>query len=99
MVKHIIIWKLKSDLSAEERKVAAETAKAKLESLNGQIPGMTSLSVNILPLDSSTGDMMLDSAFVDNESLCGYQKNPLHLAQAAYVRSVVESRSCFDFEV
>lgn len=97
MVKHIILWKLKSEFTAEQVAEAKAEAKKRLENLNGKIPGMLSLSVIIDGCDSSNADMMLDSAFVDEAALAGYQVNPLHQQAAGYVRSVVENRLCLDY--
>ena len=36
MVKHIIIWTLKSELSAEERQLVKKRIKEKLEGLKGR---------------------------------------------------------------
>ena len=94
MVKHIILWKLSDTAPAE----AKAEVKARLEALNGKIPGMISLAVHIDGLASSNADMMLDSVFADEESLKGYQTNPLHVEAATYVRSVVAQRLCLDFE-
>ncbi len=97
MVKHMIIWKLKSEFSEEEKITARAEAKRRLESLNGKINGMIDLKVITSPLPSSNGDMMLDSTFENTEALAGYQSNPLHLEAAGFVRSVVEARLCLDF--
>ncbi len=97
MVKHIILWKLKSTLTDEEKTAAKAEAKRRLEALNGKIDGMISLHVETEGLPSSNADMMLDSAFDTEEALAGYQVNPLHLEAAGYVRSVVEARLCLDF--
>ena len=99
MINHIILWKLRSSFTQEERDAAKAEAKARLESLNGKIPGLLSLTVHTDGLSSSTADMMLDSRFTDTDALSGYQKNPLHLEAAGFVRSVVETRLCLDFEV
>ena len=58
---------------------------------------MISIKVHIDRLSTSTGDMMLESYFEDEAALAGYQKNPLHLEAATYVRSVVAERLCLDF--
>ncbi len=97
MVKHIILWKLKDSFTADEKAAAKAEAKARLENLNGKIPGMISLSVIIDGCDSSNADMMLDSTFDDEAALAGYQVNPLHQEAAGFVRSVVENRLCLDF--
>ena len=96
MVKHIIIWNFKDELSAEERADYAAKIKAGLEGLKGVIDGLTDIKVYTEALPSSNGDLMLDSTFVSKEALAGYQTNPEHLKVAAVVRSVTAHRSCFD---
>ena len=97
MVKHFIIWKLKDTFTEEEKAAARREAKRRLESLDGKIEGMISIKVHIDRLPTSTGDMMLESYFEDEAALAGYQKNPLHIEAATYVRSVVAERLCLDF--
>ena len=97
MVRHIILWKLKESFTDEEKAAARAEAKRRLESLNGQIEGLVSLTVVTDRLPSSNADMMLDSTFEDADALAGYQVNPKHLEAAGYVRSVVEARLCLDF--
>lgn len=98
MVKHILAWKLKPELSAEEKAAAKAKAKKELEALAGKIPGLITIKVITEPMASSTGDMLLYSEFENAEALAGYQVNPLHVAAATYVRSVVCDRACADFE-
>ncbi len=98
MVKHIIIWTFKSELTDGEKRAAAEKIKASLEGLSGKIQGMTGIKVNIDLLPSSTGDIILDTEFTDESALEAYQVNPDHLAAAAYVRSVVSDRKCADYK-
>ena len=99
MVKHVIIWNFKEELTADERKIAAVKIKEGIEGLMGKIDGLTDIKVYINPLASSSGDLILDSTFVDEDALKGYQIHPEHVAVATYVRSQVGSRACFDYEV
>ena len=99
MVKHVIIWNFKEELTGDEKKVAAEKIKEGIEGLLGKIDGLTDIKVYINPLASSSGDLILDSTFVDEEALKGYQVHPEHVAVATYVRSQVGSRACFDYEI
>ena len=99
MVKHIILWKLREDLSDGEKAKIKQNAKAGLESLNGKIEGLLKIKVNIDPLETSNCDMMLDSEFASFEALKGYAKNPEHNKIAdTFVRPFTASRSCIDFE-
>lgn len=100
MVKHVIIWKLKDEYSFAEKQNIKANAKLHLESLVGKINGLVALNVQISGLLTSTGDMMLDSTFVDFAALQAYSKAPQHVAVAdTYVRPYTAVRSCFDYEI
>ena len=100
MVKHVILWKLKEEYSAEEKEVIKAGIKEGLEGLAGKIPGLLEIKVFTEGLPSSNVDLMLDSAFVDEASLKGYAVHPEHVAVAdGKVRPYTAQRSCLDFEV
>ncbi len=99
MVKHIIIWSFKDEYSDVQKSEFAKNIKEGLEGLMGKIDGLVEIKVNITPLASANGDLMLDSTFVNEDALKVYQTNPDHLAVANYVRSVVDTRKCFDYEL
>lgn len=100
MVKHIILWQLKDEFSAEEKEQIKAGVKEGLEGLAGKIPGLLEIKVNTNGLASSNADMMLDSSFVDEAALKGYAVHPEHVAVAnGKVRPYTKSRSCLDFEV
>jgi len=100
MVKHIILWQLKDEYSQEQKAEIKAEIKASLESLKGQIPGLLEIQVQITGLASSNADMMLDSAFVDEDALKGYAVHPAHVKVAnEKVRPFTKTRSCLDFEV
>ena len=56
MVKHVILWQLKDELSAEEKSAVKAGIKEGLESLSGKIPGLVDIHVNIDALPSSNAD-------------------------------------------
>ena len=100
MVKHIILWTLKDELSESEKKEAKMGIKTGLEGLKGQIPGLVDIKVNAEGLPTSTADVMLDSTFDNAEALASYSKHPLHVAVAdKNVRPYTKLRSCLDFEI
>lgn len=100
MVKHVILWTLKEEYSADEKQKIKEEIKAGLEGLKGQIPGLIEIKVNINGLASSNADLMLDSSFESEESLKGYAVHPAHVAVAdGKVRPFTASRVCLDYEV
>ena len=89
MVKHIILWQLKEDITDKES--VKKGIKENLESLVGKVPGLLKVNVVIDGLDCE-----LDS----EESLKGYQKHPEHVAVAdTYVRPYTAVRVCMDYSV
>lgn len=100
MVKHIILWTLKEELSDEEKVSVKAEIRAGLEGLAGKIPGLLEIKVYTEGLPSSNADLMLDSSFVDEAALKGYAVHPEHVAVAdRKVRPFTAVRSCLDFEV
>lgn len=101
MVKHIILWKLRSELSEQEKREKALAIKQGLEGLKGQVPGLLDIHVQINGrLETSNADIMLDSTLESFEALKGYAVHPAHLAVAnGVVRPNTETRTCLDFEV
>lgn len=101
MVKHIILWKLRSEMSASEKQEAAQAIKEGLESLQGQVPGLVDIHVQIDGrLESSNADIMLDSTLESEEALKGYAVHPAHVAVAnGVVRPNTELRTCLDYEI
>jgi len=100
MVKHIILWQLKDEFSAEEKVEIKVGIKAGLEGLAGKIPGLLEIKVQTEGLASSNADVMLDSSFESEEALKGYAVHPKHVEVAdTNVRPYTKTRMCLDFEV
>jgi len=100
MVKHVILWKLKEEITgAAKEKVLCEM-KENLEALVGKVPGLLRLEIVIKPMAGSNADVMLDSELESEAALSGYQSHPDHVAVAnTYVRPFTEVRLCMDYEV
>lgn len=100
MVKHIILWQLKDEFSAEEKETIKAGIKSGLEGLVGQVPGLLEVTVNINGLASSNAEVMLDSTLENEEALKGYAVHPAHVAVAdTKVRPYTKTRMCLDFEI
>ena len=99
MVKHIILWQLKDELTGAEKEAVKAGIKEGLEGLLGQIPGLLDIRVQTECLASSNVDVMLDSTFVDENALKVYASHPAHVKVADNrVRPFTKTRSCIDFE-
>lgn len=101
MVKHIILWTLKDSLSEEEKIQIKKSIKEGLESLQGVVPGLIDIKVQIDGrLASSNADLMLDCTLESEEALKGYAVHPAHVAISnSRVRPFTEIRSCLDFTI
>ena len=101
MVKHVILWQLKDELTAEEKVTVKAEMKDALEGLAGKIPGLLDVKVYIEGLESSkNAEVMLDTTFTDEEALKSYAVHPEHVAVAdGKVRPFTKYRACLDFEI
>ncbi len=98
MIKHIILWQLKDELSEEEKVQVRAGIKEGLEGLLGKIPGLTEIYVQTDFLPSSNADVMLDSTFESEEALKAYAVHPEHVKVAdEKVRPYTKNRVCMDF--
>lgn len=100
MVRHVILWKLNDELTAEEKETVKKGIKEGLEGLMGKVPGLVEIHVNIDGrLETSNADVMLDSVLESPEALKGYAQHPDHLAVAdGKVRPYTVQRVCLDYE-
>lgn len=100
MVKHIVVWKLRDDLLEDEVKAVKIAFKEGIESLRGQIPGLTNLRVHIDAIaESSNADILLYSTFASKDALAACLLNPSFLAiKNMKIQPFVTKRVCIDFE-
>lgn len=98
MVHHIVCWNFKEELTEEERILAGNTIKEKLESIKDCVEGVISIQVKINELPSSNKDIALISGFETLEALNAYQVSPEHVEAGKYIKSVVCDRVCFDYQ-
>lgn len=101
MVKHIILWTLKPELSETEKENVKKGIKEGLEGLIGTVPGLIEVKVNIDGrLESSNCDVMLDSTLESEEALKAYAVHPAHVAVAdTKVRPYTAQRTCIDYTI
>lgn len=100
MVKHIVLWSLKDELSTEEKAARAAIIKERLEALRGVVPGLLELTVHCHLLPASNADLMLDSLLESPQALEGYSAHPAHQKAAdECVRPFIKNRLCADCEV
>lgn len=100
MVKHVILWTIKDEFSAEEKIEIKKGIKEGLESLKGKIPGLIEIKVITEGLASSNAEVMLDSTFESEDALKGYSKHIEHVTVAdEKVRPYTATRTCIDYVI
>ena len=100
MVKHVILWKLKEEITGDAKEKVLREMKENLEALVGKVPGLVELKIVTESFASSNADVMLDSTLEGEGALKGYQSHPDHVAVAnTYVRPFTEVRLCMDYEI
>ena len=100
MIKHVILWQLKDELTTEEKSAVTAGIKEGLEALIGRIPGLLEIRVQSKGLPSSNADLMLDSTFESEAALKAYATHPAHVEVAdGKVRPFTKTRLCLDFEM
>lgn len=93
MVKHIVMWKLRAKADAAE-------IKARLEALEGKIPGLISVEVGIDFLESEqSADVVLVTELESREALSAYQAHPEHVAVIPLVKGAAIARTVVDYEL
>lgn len=96
MVKHIILWKLKDEVT--DKAAVKAGIKSGLEGLKGVVPGLVDIVVRTEGLASSNADVMLDATLESEAALKDYAVHPAHVAVAnAKVRPFTAIRLCLDF--
>ena len=100
MIRHIVFWKLREDLTGQARTNVLKTIKDRFEAMQGQIPGLRKIEVG-LPFSegAESADFALYSEFDSRAALEDYNAHPLHQAMVTIVREVRSERRVADYEV
>lgn len=91
MIKHIVVWPMKEETTAEQK----SEMKARLEALQEVVNELVYIEVGI---DADNGTMSLTSTFASKEDLDAYQAHPAHQEVVAFVKPLVAGRAVCDYE-
>ena len=99
MIRHIVFWKLRDDVTGQARTDVLRRIKDGFEAMQGQIPGLLKIQIGIPFSDGAeSADFALYSEFESRAALDGYATHPLHQAMVTVVREVRVERRVADFE-
>ncbi|MFP4697203.1 MAG: Dabb family protein [Eubacteriales bacterium] len=101
MIRHIVMFKFKEEVEGMKKTEIIEKAKIMIEELEKKIESIRFLKVGINSKEANQDnfDLVLVSDFDTMEDLNNYQVHPDHQIVVAFIKKVVESRACVDFEI
>ncbi|MBE6288375.1 MAG: Dabb family protein [Mediterranea massiliensis] len=99
MVKHIVLFKLKDELSVEVKLEAMNKFKQAIEALPAVIPFIRRIEVGLNINPEEAWEIALYSEFDSLDDVKAYAVHPQHVAAARLLAEVKENRSCVDYEV
>ena len=98
MVKHIVMFKLKETLSAEEKLVVMNDFKAAIEALPAKIDVIRKVFVGLNINEAEQWGICLESEFDSLEDVKLYAAHPDHVAAAGILKDAKQDRACVDYE-
>lgn len=99
MVKHIVLFKLKDDASADAKLAAMHAFKDAIEALPAEIPFIRKIEVGLNINPAETWSIALYSEFDTLDDVRQYAVHPDHVAAGKLLAEVKESRACVDYEL
>lgn len=96
MIRHIVMWKYKAELSLDDRNTLFEKLSVAAENMNGNIKGLikAELIKNVNPQEKY--DLCLYCEFETLEDVNAYQEDPVHIAFKDIIVGNVFDRACID---
>lgn len=98
MIKHIVLFQLKPELTLEQRQEVMLNFKAGIDALPAIIPEIRSIEVNFNSNPAEAWHICLESTFDSLEALDAYANHPDHKAVGAALRPHMQARSCVDYQ-
>ena len=99
MVKHIVLFKLKDNVSEAEKLVVMNKFKAAIEALPAKISVIRKIEVGLNINPDETWNIALNSEFDTLEDVKFYATHPDHVAAGKILAETKESRACVDYEL
>jgi hypothetical protein len=98
--KHVVLWKLKSEVEGVGKADLAMEVKRRLEELPSFISEIDQyeVGINIGDYGASFFDVSLMSVFPDEEAFKAYCVYPEHDAVVAYIQSVCVAEEIVDYD-
>lgn len=99
MVRHIVIFRLKKELPADEKLRVMQAFKTGIEALPAVIDCIKQVEVGLNVNADEDCDICLNGLFATLGDVRAYSAHPAHRAVAGALTPHVAARSCVDYEV
>ena len=99
MIKHVVLFRFKDDIAAEDRKNAFESFRSGIMSLVKIIPVIRKIEVGYNVNSQESWDICLCGEFESMEDVVAYSTHPEHLKVSGALKPLLSGRSCVDYEV
>jgi hypothetical protein len=99
MIKHIVLFKLKTFETEAEKQTKEEEIRDALLALKDKIEVLRSIEAGINANPNEEYNIALTTTFDSFNDLETYAAHPDHQAVIPLIREVLESRACSDYEV
>ena len=100
MIRHVVMWRLKTEAEGKSKQENMELIK---DSLYALVPVISEIKKMEIGFDVKHTDMSMDllllTEFDSLDALAIYANHPEHLKVAEYVRKVIETRVVLDCEI
>lgn len=97
MVKHIVLFKLKDEVPAEEKLAVMTKFKKAIEALPAKISVIRKVEVGLNINPEETWDIALYSEFDTLEDVKSYATHPCHVAASQILADIKQGRACLDY--
>jgi len=99
MLHHVVMWQFREEAEGQTKAQNLAEAVRVLSSCAAITPGILRFEVAAAePGLEATYDLVLNSSFIDRAALDAYQQHPHHSAIKPFMKAVVQSRQCMDYE-
>lgn len=100
MIRHLVLWKLDTSYSSEEKAMIKKQLKDMLLHLQVKIDKLKTIEVNFNSENAAASnyDIMLDTSFESFNDLKIYQENAEHLKVVEYIKTIQLQRTAIDYE-
>lgn len=96
MIKHIVMWKYKEELSLDARNELFERLSKAADNMNGNINGLIKAELIKNVNEAEVYDLCLYCEFEALEDVEAYQNDPVHVAFKNIISGNVFDRACID---